>query len=298
MSLETQRIAIEGGYCWLNPRIARSLLPAASQETVASVCRTIAASHERGKQLKRDHRTHVARVDHDGRRWVVKTYFTGSAKQFVYSLFKLTPAWREWRGAERLARANARCNPPLAMLEGAFLGAGRQTLVFPWVEGITADYLIALAAPPRVRSTSARVFDLRLARSVARQHAALLRQGLLNRDGKGNNLVVDDECARTGGEVPPVMIDPIAIRSWRSRSQLDRLLASMCNDAQASGGLRLREAVAFAKELLRQLGEPSGPGTVRRLARRVERWVDAADSRRTALPRGFTPDLQHPADAR
>lgn len=297
MSLETVPINIEGGRCWVNPRVASAMSLGGCGPELAAFCRAIWLKRETGELFKSDRKTRVQRVKHGEKPWVVKTYFTGRIKQRIYTPFKLTPAWREWRGAARLLVAGVRCNPPLALLDGALVGAGAQALVLPWVEGLTIARLITMATPPNRRSERARRFDRAQARSLGTQVGDLFRLGIRNRDGKVSNLVVDDDCKRSGGMLPPVIIDPSAIRRWRTQSQLDQALAIMWADARLVGRVPLREAVEFSRAMLRALGENDGTGCVRRLRARVEPWVIHIEGKQGSFPPPRPLVEPHPADS-
>lgn len=296
MSLEAVAIAFEGGRCWLNPRVASGVLGAENSRHWPKACEEIWLAREQGETIKNDRRTHVRRVNASGRWWVVKVYSLPPMKHLFHRAFRTTPAWREWRGAERLRRAEMRCNPPLCLIEGETVGTGAQALIFPWVDGVTVARLVTMATPPNPRSERARRFDRLQARSLGAQMGTLFRAGILNRDGKVSNLVMDEECRRSGGALPPVIIDPSAIRRWRTRSQMHRALAVMWADARLVGRVPLREAVEFSRAVLLALGERTGPGCVRRLRNSVEPWVIQIEGRQRPVPPPRPIVEPHPAD--
>ena len=100
-----------------------------SPQTLAAVLEGAAGA----TLLKRDARSEVRRVEVDGRSWIVKRYSLPRWKQVVYQSARLSPAWREWRGAQRLGAAGVRVSMPVAIVRHA--GGRGEVLVLPYVEG-------------------------------------------------------------------------------------------------------------------------------------------------------------------
>ena len=91
-----------------------------------------------------------------------------------------------------------------------------QALLLPFVEGTPLDHFVADAPTPSQWSHDYRALRLRLATVVGRQLGCLLADGVINRDHKLSNLIMDDQCRDESLE--PVIIDPLGLRRWRRRS--------------------------------------------------------------------------------
>lgn len=167
--------------------------------------------------LKDDGHTRVVAFEHGGRRWVIKWYAAPRMKVALYHALRCTPAWREWRGYSRLARAGIRTASPLGLIHGGN-GLWRQGLIAGYVEGLALNHYLA-------RDTLTHRQRAALARRVGQQVGQMTAAGIINRDHKAANLIVDPLCA--AGDGPPVVIDPAGLRRRRSDRQVYRMLAML-----------------------------------------------------------------------
>lgn len=167
-----------------------------------------------------------------GSHWITKTYHLPPAKGFALSLVRASPAWRELRAFARLRRAGLRLPEPIALVGDG--RAGRQWLVMPCVNAPALDEVIA---DPKLEPATRR----RIARAVGEQVGRLLRAGLVNRDHKASNLLIDTRC-RDLGE-PPILIDPLGVRRRDPIrvGRVHRMFARLLETAVKAGGVSKRE---------------------------------------------------------
>lgn len=175
--------------------------------------------------LKDDPRSTVTRHDLDGRSWVVKRYHLSMAKRLVYGVVRRTPPWQEWSGARSLASTGIRMSRPLALIHP-------DRLVLSHHAGRTLhDWM---------RETSDRHKRLNVARGVGAQIGRITGAGLINRDHKPSNLIVDAACEV--GDAEPVLIDPAGLRR-RTPAKLLRMLAVLYRATPRAGGITTREGL-------------------------------------------------------
>ncbi len=227
-----RKVPLRQGSAWLSQ--AESAEPRADW-----IQRLLNPASQAVRALKSETRNQTLLVHADDRHWVVKRYRLPWWKAWLYQTVKRTPAWREWRGAQRLSAAGARVARP-AVLVHQPSEPWTQALILPYVEGENlAQYL---GRPhPAVRRIG-------LARRIGRQIGQLAAAGLINRDHKATNLIVDRLCDT--GQVPPVIIDPAGIRRRKSDHQIYRMLALLHYTCSQVGPVSLREVVACIRGVL------------------------------------------------
>ena len=191
---------------------------------------------------------------------VVKTWGLGGSggRRRVQSALTLSPAWRHWRAARKLAAQGFSTARPLVIATVGVDGALVEALVLEALEGPTA--LEALARPMEARIEAA------VARAVGAQVGRLARAGWYNRDHKPSNLIVT-RADGDGGQV--AMIDCVGFRRVEPGSDefLARMLAKLLIEPLGCG-LSPRRAMRW-----RVLREAAGDDRARRLWREVERFV-------------------------
>jgi len=175
--------------------------------------------------LKDDDRSTVTRRDVDGRSWIVKRYHLSAFKRLAYGLVRRTPPWQEWAGAKLLHAAGVRISRPLAV-------AHPDRLVLAYQDGRSLHDWMRETTDPRQRLT--------VGRGVGRQIGRITRAGLVNRDHKPTNLIVDAACE--AGDAEPVLIDPAGLRR-RTSAKLLRMLAVMYRATPRAGGITIREGL-------------------------------------------------------
>lgn len=185
------------------------------------------------------------------RRWVVKRAARSGVAERVKSAIRLSPLWREWRGARRLRRAGVRCCQPIAMVRGRDV-RGREMLIMPFVEGPTLHRFIREVNEPAERRV--------VAEATGRQLHRLLHVGLVNRDHKTSNLIIDEACRR-GGE-QPMLIDPAGLRR-ATPDRVARMFARLLETAVKAGAISKREMLTVLRAAF-----PGRPVEERRRARR------------------------------
>lgn len=206
--------------------------------------------------LKRDGRTAVFHgpvpVSGGTEQVVVKCLRLDSARVRLGALVGRTRLSRQWRGAERLARAGIETARPLVLARGVDAAGERvEALILEWSAGTTLLH----AASQSVHATScggARC-DVRgeheLADEAGRLVGRLVRAGIFNRDHKASNVIV-----RREDERPVLMlIDPVGIRGRRAGGETV-MLAKLAIECMGVGmlprrGLLMRAVIGCAREL-------------------------------------------------
>jgi len=122
---------------------------------------------------------------------VIKVEPLGTLGKLFRSLLHRTRAWRQWRGADLLHRADIPCTPQRAILRGTGPSGRVEAFVGGWIEGPT---VLERLADPGLTAEEER----RLASAVGEQVGRMWRgdgagSGLFNRDHKPSNLVVRGE---------------------------------------------------------------------------------------------------------
>jgi tRNA A-37 threonylcarbamoyl transferase component Bud32 len=193
---------------------------------------------------------------------VVKTWRLGGSwgRRSVQSALTLSPAWRHWRAAHRLAAEGFATARPLAIATVELEGARVEALALEALEGVTA--LEALAGGMGARVEAA------IARAVGAQVGRLARAGWYNRDHKPSNLIATRAEA---AEAIVTMIDCVGFRRVRPGSEefLARMLAKLLIEPVGCG-VSVRRALRW-----RVLREAAGDDRARRrrLWAAVERIV-------------------------
>ena len=227
--------------------------------------RVLAGGDQSIETLKDDpKRSFVRHVAVNDLHFVVKRYRVPIWKARSLHWLRLTPTWREWRGAQKLARSRRRVNAPLAMAFQPTRGVEAQAIVFPYVEGRALDQVIQIAPPPQQWSETYRRRRIELARTVGRQLGMLLSSGLVNRDHKLSNLIMDRACEQQGDE--PIIIDALGLRRRRGNRQVHRMLATLLRTSERAGAVTPRECLTCLKAVLR-----ADPSLARNEARRLNR---------------------------
>lgn len=198
-------------------------------------------------------------------RFICKHIRMGGWKYPLYRLVNGTPACREWRRALQLGRLGIRVCQPLALVEGSPMLWGEQALILPYVDGMPLNHLIKTQTDGPMRRA--------VAAAVGAQAGGLTALGLVNRDHKANNLIVDEACRSRGAE--PVLIDPAGVRRYRSHLQVHRMFARLFQTAFAAGPVTIRERLTCLQNALKADPSlaPPGPRRLANLARRIRAVV-------------------------
>ena len=265
-------LTADGRRCWMNREVAAR--HGLNGDAVAQLIRaTLTDSPSPQQVLKRDRRSQVSVHEAAGERWVVKRHFISSVIGRLYHMLRVTPAWREWRGAATLTAAGLRTNPPLALVGGTHSAAAGGVLIFPYVEGPTVQQVVTATAATESPSESDQRLRQALARGIARQIARYIEVDVHNRDLKPANLIVDGECRATGD---PIIIDPSGLRRFTGAPSVDQMLTTCAGSIIRVGHLTAREGLICLRELAR-LCPAIAPSRETRHAmfRRIKRLAEA-----------------------
>jgi tRNA A-37 threonylcarbamoyl transferase component Bud32 len=142
---------------------------------------------------------------------------------------------------------------------------GRQMLIMPFIEGPTLQQFIG-----EVDDRAAR---LRVAEAVGRQLCHMLYAGLVNRDHKTSNLIVDEACRLRGEQ--PVLIDPAGLRR-ATPERVARMFARLLETAIKAGPISKREMLSVLRSAF--------PGRPAEELRRERRAISAAYRRMNGPP--------------
>ncbi len=280
-SRKTMRVRTNEGRAWVNVGVASTCGLITDRVELQSLLNDVMDTYNAGgaKEYKSDARSTVRVVTAGERYWVVKRYHMFPLKAGVYHFFGLTPAWREWRGGLQLAKIGMRCNPAIALIHRDYTPQCRQTLVFPMVDGLDLARHNVTYGDPATWDKDVIAERLRIARGVGRQTGKLARAGMINRDHKAYNLIVDKK-ARTEG-AGPVVIDPCGLRRFRfgtrGETQLSKLLRLLLRTTMEAapeinkeeGVVTLRERATFLKAFSEAAGDKL-PKRFRELRRRLD----------------------------
>ncbi len=132
---------------------------------------------------------------------VLKVEVLESRWAVARSLLRLTKAHRQWRGAERLEKNGLRAARGVAILRGQTRTGAVEVLVLEALPGRT---LLECLADTEIGVCQ----QHRLARAVGRHIASLCLAGIVNRDTKPSNLLVDWSEA---GKPSITVLDTVAI---------------------------------------------------------------------------------------
>ncbi|WP_263143317.1 lipopolysaccharide kinase InaA family protein [Pseudomonas sp. RIT-PI-AD] len=159
----------------------------------------------------------VARVDRQGRSWLVKRYNVKNPAHWLKRFWRPSRAWHSWYEGNRLAFLGIATPRPLAVLERRFCWLrGRAYLITEYVPGddIIARFQPYLAANAGVPPESELV-------ALDRLFAALIRERISHGDLKGHNLLWEGD--PEGGRWS--MIDLDAMCQHRSPRRFARAYA-------------------------------------------------------------------------
>lgn len=177
-----------------------------------------------------------------GRDIVVKCRLLNTAGRRAKAAVGLGHGDKQWRGAERLRRAEIACGRPLLLARAWCEGRPVELLVLEHVRGRS---LLDVLDDVRAGSGPPVGVQHAIARATGRMVAALVRAGVWNRDNKPSNLIVTGE----GERVEVVLIDlvgikPIALRGMDDDLIVAEMLASLLIEPTGCGcrprsGLRM-----------------------------------------------------------
>lgn len=157
----------------------------------------------------------VVLVGNGDERYVVKLYSVQPVKAFIYQRVRRTRAWRECRGAASLTAAQVRVALPLAMVDRPSGGSWSQALVLPYIPGVSLAQWLGEEDTTEAQRSAA--FE-----AIGRQVGKLTRGGLVNRDHKSANLMIDPSAL----DDEPTVIDPAGIRR-RTPPRVRRMVAML-----------------------------------------------------------------------
>lgn len=282
--MQDTRMYIQGRNCRVNTTLAQRL-DLHGPDRLSPIVAAALGEPVPGNLLKSDRRSQVHRFDAADRRWVAKRYRVREPVARLYRRLRVSPPWREWKGAARLRRIGVRAVEPLMVIDDDQKPGASGVIVLPYTEGQTLHDLI-LDTANRTTEEAPRVQRERIARSLGRQLGRITAAGWVNRDHKPGNLIVDARC-REGDE--PVVIDPCGLRR-RSARYVDRMLATLVATIIRIDRLETREALACLNAMCQADPTLAPDRRARRdMAHRVRQWAvrerDAALAReRRAAP--------------
>ena len=189
------------------------------------------------QSFKDDRRSRVVRVTIDGRAWVVKQYRGPVWKRWLEQLLRRTPAWREWRYGEKLRVSGVRAIQPLALVHTRT----GQALITPFIDAPSLHHWL--------KQSPAAGSRLALARVIGEQIGRIIAAGLINRDHKASNLLIDAACER--GDAEPILIDPARLKRRRGDATVWLMIARLWRSARLAGPCSSRECLAVVRHVLR-----------------------------------------------
>ncbi len=233
--------------------------------------------------FKDDARSLVRLLELEGRRWVVKRYRGSPWKTATHHLVGRTPAWREWRNAQRLRRCGVRVIDLLALIHDDHFGRWSQSLVTPYVAAPNLQQWIH-HRPGCPGSGPRRA----VAAAVGAQLGVIGAAGYVNRDHKVSNLLVDRACAQ--GAAGPLILDPARLKRRTTDRVVFKTLALLAWTARRAGAVNLREQFTCLRAVL--AADPrlarGRPQRLRHAASEIQIFLDdfqrRAEARRPAPP--------------
>ncbi len=255
----------------VNPVVAQQLELGHDREALVPLLEKLLTAESTPIQTLKDdpNRSVVRHVAVDGRHFVIKRYRVPRWKTWLLYRLRQSPNWREWYGALRLVRAHRRVSAPLAIVHQPARGREAQVLILPYIEGRALDRMIQDGSANHPWRESYRHKRLDLARIIGTQIGRLLTVGIVNRDHKLSNLIMDRACQEHGDE--PVIIDPLGLRRRRSNQQVYRMLAMLLRTSARAGPVTTRECMTCLKAVLKT--DPSlsrhEPRRLRAVARHI-----------------------------
>lgn len=256
------------GRVWVNGRVAEANNISEGVEVDRFLEEVLGGSDSYGI-IKQADKSRVMYHQSKRGKWVVKQYKLEALKHKVYEISKRTPAWREWRGAQTLEKLGVRVLAPLALVDHptGYSGGWSQTLVLPFVEGPTlAD---AIAEPDTLMKG---VNRSKLAYSIGEQLGRMTKGGIINRDHKARNLMLDTQSLQTA--CPPLVIDPAGLRRSVTRRKLSYMLGLLRMTCREHGVVRRTDQLRVINGFLKENTalQPVKKEIIREAIHRSENW--------------------------
>lgn len=265
-----------GRAVWVNGDVADGLGLPADGPSLIRLCEALLDPRRAPRQVfKDDSRSVVTTVSLDQQDWIVKRYRGPGWKTAIYHSLRRTPAWREWAGAMQLQQARCRVSRPLALVHQTGPAGISQALILPYVEGPSLYHWLVGSSGAAADSLNARTRRRRMAQAVGGCIGQMTAAGIINRDLKPSNLIVDPLCEQ--GNQPPWIIDPAGLRRRRNDGQVYQMLADFLYSTEEPGGVTVREAMIGLKSLLR-----ADPSIARGQPRRLNHVAHAVQERLSA----------------
>ena len=266
-------------------RPGRAWFSRAATDQARQACRQLALGDATLKATIKQQPTRVEHVQLGSEQFILKRFGVGGWVQAAMCLLRQSRAWREWRNAHRLDRAGVRICLPLALIDQRHDRPRQQWLVLPFVQGPTLNDWLGAAPPPGQWSHAYRRQRINLACLIGEQIGQMLGAGIINRDTKPSNMILDERCL--AGHAMPMLIDPAGLRRRRSERQVHRMLAVLDRAAARVGTVTRGEQLVCLKAVLAKDSGLAGPGSMGERLRRVARAVARQRARR---PDSYTPD--------
>ena len=238
-----------GQRCWISLEVAKRMGLNPNRSELRRIIDALDDHPRIEKTFKDDSRSLVRLVRCGGHAFVIKQYRVEPWKTWCHHLVRRTPAWREWRYAGVLACAGRRVSLPLALVHRYRFGGWWQTLTYPYVKGLSLQLWLGINSsldPSDPRKVAMR---LRMAEAIGRQLGLIIAAGLINRDHKTGNLIVDSACEQEGEE--PVIIDPARVKRRWSDRQVYRMLELLWWTTWRSGDSTQRERLACLRAVVK-----------------------------------------------
>lgn len=227
-----------------------------------------ACAFDQSQPLKVDRKSQVYRVDACERQWVIKRYVRPAWRNGLEHWLRRSRAWREWQAGRLLTQHHIRCNPALLLIHPGRRDPGAQYLVFQYQPGLTLDHLLdhdwlctrsnrpgevnAQEVEQAIKAARDVGIDLPLSLQARKTIAAAIgsqlgrmgRLGLINRDPKPGNLLIDRVVIGEGEE--PVLLDVGQI----GNGPVEQGLAILRWECWLFGQIGAAELAAFSRAFL------------------------------------------------